>query len=161
MASLLKQLASPLDGLHPDLKTMYEKSRKYGDLRPELSTLVKHFETCSKQFSMVVVMLDAFDECDAQQHPDILSLVQQFCDSGIKVYITTRPHLLDHLKEEFQWASILKISARNDDVQKYLTWQLGRRKKRVSGDLKEKITQTISGGAHGMYVPLSSGYLTY
>jgi len=97
-------------------------------------------------------MLDAFDECDAQQHPDIISLIQQFCDSGMKVYVTTRHHLLEYLKAEFQWATIMKISAKNDDVRTYLTWQLSKKKKRISDDLKAKIIRTISSKAHGMYV---------
>jgi hypothetical protein len=146
VACLLKQVAHPLDALHPCLESICGKV-KYGSSKPVLSDLVDLFVTCSRHFSAVLVILDAFDECGQQS--SIIGVLKQFYLSGIKVYITLRPHILDTFKNEFDGAAVMEITADGDDVKNYITSKL-KAKKRLTDDFKAEIIQEIGSRAQGM-----------
>jgi hypothetical protein len=128
---------------------------------PPLSVLIDLFKTCARELSAVAVILDAFDECDVDERGRIVSeLLPPLSESGVKVYITTRHHLLDPLKLEFESSTFLEIKANKDDIENYLMQQIKHRWNRLPPDFKMEITRTISERADGMYKIYSDTQLT-
>jgi hypothetical protein len=149
IASLLKQLAHPLDPAHPCLEAIYDKI-KNGSPMPILSIMVELFITCSESLPAVSVILDAFDEC-GQQDRIIGDIVKRFYLAEIKVYITTRPHLCELFASEFDKVPIIPITADDDDVKNYIAEQLQKPKRKLlTDDFKKEIVQKIGSRAQGM-----------
>jgi hypothetical protein len=148
-SNLLKQLASSLDVLDPTFNSLYK--HQANNTRPSLSELVGLFTKCSRQFEKVSVVLDAFDECVQEQQQRILeSIVKQFSEAGISIFITTRVHCLDHLKVALDRAAVENITANRDDIENFLARQLQERNKRTSEGFKAELITTISARAEGM-----------
>lgn len=152
IASLLKQLLFPFDTLPSALEAMYDKS-KTGSPRPVLSDLVQLFITCSSRLP-AVVLFDAFDECGNQRRI-ISELVVPLHKSGIRVCITTRPHVLQDLKHTFDSATIMEIRAQREDIETYLAHQL-EQSQRLNATFKADIIRKLSNHADGMYYFLSA-----
>lgn len=150
-AIILKQLIKQLDTLPADLAAMHNTCDRQST-RPTFSKLIELIIVLSKEFGSILVLLDAFDECDEAQQDHILSLVSKMSASEISVFITTRPHLLGVLREVIDRPTILEINAQQADVERYLRANLETRKtKRLDENLREEIINTISPRAHGMY----------
>ena len=148
LSSLLKQMAHPLEGLHPCLKSIYDQVSP-GSAKPVLSDLVNLFITCAQHLKTVFVILDAFDEC-GQQSRIIEHIIKRFSLSGIKVFITARPHLHETFKSEFDRATFFTITAEDDDVKNYITSELQTKKKRLNDNFRKEIIYEISSRAQGM-----------
>lgn len=81
-----------------------------------------------------------------------VTCMNSFIDAGIGVYITTRPHIVPHLTEEFQVAAVERIRADPEDIRRFLEQAIERhsRRDRVGSELKKTILTQI-GDAQGMY----------
>jgi hypothetical protein len=96
----------------------------------------------------VFVVLDAFDEC-LKWREEIVSIVGQLYDSGVRVYITTQPHLLDHLLvKPLQGAVRQEISASESDIKDYVEKNL---QPGLDKKLKGETIRTVFSGVDGMY----------
>ena len=146
-AILLKHLATQLDTLPPALVSLFDSCDR-NSKRPEFSELVKSVCACAKEFSSVLVLVDAFDECDEAQQDDILSLIRQFTtpDISMSVFVTLRPHVLGRFQE--LQPTVLGITAQEASIRMFLTARL--EKRRFDESLKAKIIGVISPRAHGM-----------
>jgi hypothetical protein len=143
-------VAHPLLTPRSCLDSIYDKVT-HGSQKPGLSVLVKLFVECSRHFSAVSVLLDAFDECRPSQQSTIIDdVLKQFWLSGIKVYITLQSHLLDTFKNEFNSATIIEIKADDDDVKNYITRELEAKKKGLTDKFKAEIITKIGSRAQGM-----------
>jgi hypothetical protein len=154
-ASFLRQLlvASRLDQLPPGLESAYnefdEKAERAS--RPDLSAFINLFIATSKQFSIVSVLFDAYDECGRRQQGQIQLLIRRFLGAGIRVYITTWHYLREHLRNAFPVNMItIEVSADSGDVENYISTEL--KNESVDMTLRPKIITTISAKARGMYV---------
>jgi len=148
VASLLKQLVLSLDHIPQEVTLTYEQSQQRG--RPDFDGMIKLFQGCAKEFSSVVVILDAFDECDEDETTRVLEMVGACLKSQIKVYITTRSHLLENVKSNVEQPFCLEIEAKNEDIEMFLTRQLDN-KKVTDSKLRDDIVKAIILKAQGMY----------
>jgi hypothetical protein len=150
VASLLKQLLIILDQIPPIIKTKYENYLS-GAPRPIFSDFVKLLISCIKESPKVtpVMLFDAFDECSSDQQSKIFELIDQLSKANIKVYITTRPHILDYL-ERLEGSEIMEIQADDEDIKTFLKDKLQITRRRIQDDSKEKIVRVISSKAQGM-----------
>jgi ATP/maltotriose-dependent transcriptional regulator MalT len=148
-AIILKQLVKQLDTVPTDLETMYDTCDRQST-RPTFSKLIELIIVLSREFGSVLVLLDAFDECDEAQQDDVLSLVCKISTSGISVFITTRLHLLETVRGVIERPTILEVNAQQVDVERYLTAKL--KEKTLGEKLKADIIAAISPRARGMYV---------
>ena len=105
-----------------------------------LSALTNSFQT-------IYAVFDAVDECDVHQLNEIVALVANL-GSSWKVLISTRPHLLQHLRTELPNVSTLEISANEQDLQNYIMSRLAEKGNR-DRILQAKCME-ISKGADGM-----------
>lgn len=95
-------------------------------------------------------MLDAFDECNKQQQGRIVSILRQFEESEIRVYVTTRDHLSLNLLDGSEAPTVIKISATDDDVQNFIAERLKESMVKISDKLKAEIVERISADTQGM-----------
>ena len=102
----------------------------------------------SNLFGKVVVLLDAFDECDPSHQATIGDLIATFNACGIQIYITTRPHNMLFLPEND--TRYLKIAAKDEDVQNYIRQEIKRRKIKLDPEVEESIVTKIGEGIEGM-----------
>jgi hypothetical protein len=121
IASLLRQLISSINIIPSDLKTQYDQV-KQGQPRPTLSVLIDLLIKYTKLASFIF-LFDAFDECK-QQGIIWSRLVKEIYNSGIKVFITHRPHVLQRTKAAFEECTVVEIRARPGDIKMYIAQQL-------------------------------------
>lgn len=145
LASLLKQLASPLETVPHCLNGLYDL--KPETPRPNQEKLLELFIECAKAYPEVFVFLDAFDECDPTLRGHVVSIVKRLHKEKIKVWITTQPLRLEDLAME----GLIKaeIKAQKTDVARYVSAKLP--KNCVDNNLRMDIVDTISSGVDGMY----------
>jgi hypothetical protein len=149
IASLFKQLIFLMKAIPSELKIKYDQS-KTGTPRPTLADLTDLFIKYAKLVSLIV-LFDAFDECK-QQGIIFFQLVRQMYNSGIKVFITHRPHILQNPGAEFQECTITEIQAHREDVENYIAQRLEMEEKtqHLSEAFKNLIIKKISDQAKEM-----------
>ena len=80
---------------------------------------------------------------------DIITLIRLLKNSGVKVFCTSRPHLMN-LNEQLNTSSIL-IDAHDEDVQNYLTVRLNK-EWRHDPRFRDQIIERLAAGAKGKSV---------
>jgi hypothetical protein len=124
---LLKQLLLQLKELPLEVDEAYDLWIKDGQKStPDGKCLDGLLKACSTKFSKgVFIVLDALDECrEYDEQEKIISYPRDLYHGRIKLFITTRPHVLDdddlHIRERFTGVHDIRISAQDDDVESYL-----------------------------------------
>jgi hypothetical protein len=149
LASLLKQLASPLETMPVCLKGLYG-SVKSEDPRPDQAKLLQLLVEFAEAYPEVFIFLDAFDECDRRLRGHVVSIVKRLHEAKIKVWITTQPGRLQDLeKDGLKDAIEAKIEANKTDIASYITAKLPT--DGIDDNLRRDIVGTISSGVDGMY----------
>jgi hypothetical protein len=90
--------------------------------RTSLDTIVEVFTQCAKSIK-VRVLFDALDECAEGEIGKIAELIDKFRKANIGVYITTRPHVVDVVRnrEEFADATYMDdIKADKADILEFI-----------------------------------------
>jgi len=99
-------------------------------------------------FGKVVVLFDAFDECEPNEQVTIAGLIETFNTSGVQTYVTTRPQYISALPGRD--TRHLKIAARDEDIKNYIHQEIKRRKIKLNLKSEEGIVDRISQGVEGM-----------
>jgi len=150
-ASLLKQVAWPAEEDRTYLKIIYDNIKISG-YRPSRDTIVKLFIQCAQHIK-VRVLFDALDECSDDELGKIYQLIERFREANIGVYVTTRPHVGDLLREQKRFADAAymeNIAADEGDIRNFLQWRLQEHREQVGADFAKEIVRTI-GNAEGLY----------
>lgn len=134
-ASLLKQLVYQLGTLPPKLDNMYKEANS--GYPPNSKVIAELIVSCSQEFSLVFVFLDGLDECTDAQQDDVIGLIRQLRDSGIRVFLTSRPDT-EHRVKKLQPFELLPITADEKDIGIYLNLKLD-----VEPSLKAELKQAI------------------
>jgi hypothetical protein len=152
--SLLSQLIDQRQSLPASLLSEYdtwnESERKN---RPSDTRFLELLVKCIAEFPRVFVVLDAFDETVSSEREKLIASLQLLCGPNLNLFITTRSPLVALLQSSFPQSVELGITAKDDDISKYLTERL--RGRSLHHKLKEDISQRLLRGAHGKYVSLS------
>jgi hypothetical protein len=129
--------------------SIYDKV-KTGSPKPTLSTFVDIFLTHSKLASFMV-LFDAFDECE-QQGIVCSQLILPMYNSGIRIFVTHRPHVLQTPEVDFKEFTRMEIRAQSEDIENYISQQLGieERAKALDRRFKGAIINKIRDEANGM-----------
>jgi hypothetical protein len=151
LASLLKQLASPLNKVPLCLNGLYQKFKPLAEEvpRPTKETLLELLLEFGKEYPQVFVFLDAFDECDAPLRVELVSIIQVLHDAKIKVWVTTQPGQLQGLEKGGLTDAVkAEIKAKETDVARYVRSNLTN--VAIDDQLRTDIINTISSGVDGM-----------
>ncbi|CEJ93677.1 hypothetical protein VHEMI09251 [[Torrubiella] hemipterigena] len=119
LASLLRQLAQRRPSLPDELKSLYKKHKDI-QTRPSVDEILSGLESVARIYSRVLIVVDALDECEMKCMLKFLShLFSLQASTMANILATSRP--IEIIKKEFEGRSeIVNISARNEDVEKYL-----------------------------------------
>jgi hypothetical protein len=149
LASLLNQLASPLETVPVCLKGLYG-SFKSEDPRPDQAKLLELLVEFVEAYPEVFIFLDAFDECDPILRGHVVSIIKRLHEVKTKVWVTTQPgRLQDLAKDGLKDAIKAEIKAKEMDVASYVRAKLPT--DGINDSLKLDIVNTISSGVDGMY----------
>ena len=85
-----------------------------------MAVFVRQLLSTAAGFSLIYILLDALDECTSGTLDDTINLIRQFKDSGIKVFCTCRPILIN-LGDRLGVSTIHSISAHDEDIKNYLS----------------------------------------
>jgi hypothetical protein len=161
LASLLKQLARGRSSLPDGVKSLHDK-HKDEQTRPSLNEIATVLQSVAAMYSRVFIFVDALDECEESEQCRSTFLSQIFslqANTTANIFATSRP--IQEIKKKFEGRSlILEISARNEDVEKYLDNHilglplLDEKNQDVSKETKEefkdKIKRNIIKSVNGM-----------
>jgi len=142
VACILRQLLQH-KALPQELDEAYNRWIERGQRnRPDGDFFADLVVQCSKEFSTIFILLDAFDECGDEERDTLVNYLQQFQKAGFKIYITTRLHLRDGLIESFRMAGgTIEIKADPTDVEKYVKESLKNRL--ITDALKDEILKVV------------------
>lgn len=115
---------------------------------PNSTIIAELIVTCAEQFSLVFVFLDGLDECTDAQQDEIISLIQQLRESGIRVFLTSRP-VVDYRVKKLQPFELLPIAADEKDIGIYLNLKLDVEPS-LQVELKQAIKDNLTRKADGM-----------
>jgi hypothetical protein len=148
LASIVKQLASYVDDVLPELYRIY-KTLRSRDKSLDLDDIHQALRVISKVFRTSFIVLDALDDCERGQRWILLDFVGQLSASGFKIFTTSRPYLRD-VQEFFDKKPKIDIVSQTQDIRIYMESRLDRELKR-SPALKSEIVETLSTSANGLY----------
>jgi hypothetical protein len=152
MASLAKQLSSEKASLPRPLELLYE-TLEMGERRPDLKHLRSLLISLADSFDRTFVVVDGLDECCLiHERALFMESLRVLAKKSVRVLVTSRPNLEDI---NLQYESVLQvaITAIDSDIEKYVrdrTNEDGPFKKRINGELGQKIVKTIVHKSHGM-----------
>lgn len=118
---LLKQLlASQQVDVPSELESLYSTSTK-----PNLATCKRLLAECAKRSGTIYAVFDAIDECGEISQQDILDLFGHLQQTGpYRMLISSRPHLLQNLRDQLKDTRTLEIYANKSDLKNYITKRL-------------------------------------
>ena len=154
VTSLVKQLLSqiPPTGFPKDIEIKYQEKKTQ---HASADDLIDMLLSMPKRFAhRVFVVCDALDETDQHEREQLLPLFHRLRDSGIALFLTTRPHPAD-VQESFQNASIIELVPKIHDIRRYVEERLStnpgfRGIQQTSGDLNSRTVSKIVDSAAGM-----------
>lgn len=124
--------------------------------RPYVSKCRETLVAAAMHFSKTFVIVDALDECSEKARSELIHcLLGVQNEAKINLLVTSR--FIPEIEEEFGRCSMIEISAREDDVQKYVQGRIHdlRRFVKRSKELQKCIQKKISKATRGMYVSIS------
>ena len=165
----IKQLCRRMTSVPVELQTMYDAHFRNAS-EPNLDELRNVFIAISNHFKHVFLILDALDECNANQREDLLGFLTAVgtsqkdastpsTRSSVKLFVTSRRE--EDIRCAFTGGAfpIIKIKANqvNEDIELYVTAELqarlqGGKLKVNDGTLIQRIQKALIGRADGMCV---------
>jgi hypothetical protein len=125
--SILKQLVWNQSPLPKSVKDLYYR-HKDKQSPPELGEILDVLQSIISPDSRTFIIIDALDECqnhDGCRDNALSELFDLQAKTTVNVLATSRP--MQEIEEKFEERSVLlEISARNEDVEKYLDSHMSR-----------------------------------
>lgn len=139
-------LPQPLAALHKELEQQNRRP-SFDELKRLLTALCKHY-------ARTYILVDALDECEAvRERRLLLPVLRSLPSISTRLFVTSRPNNED-IFQSFSKASQIDIIAHEWDLRRYIMERMEERGDfvdRLTPELKENITSTITAGASGMY----------
>jgi RecJ-like exonuclease len=118
--------------------------------------MLKLFIQCAQSIK-IRVLFDALDECNDDELGKVYQLIETLCEAKVGVYVTTRPHIVDLVRQQKRFARATymeNITADGMDISNFLEQRIQEHREPIEADLMKGIVRTI-GNAEGMYQTLS------
>lgn len=152
LASILRQLVQSQPSQPSAANDLYDK-HKTKQTRPSLEEISATLQSVAAKYSRIFIIVDALDECRA-----VDGCWQRFLGEIFSLQTKTKANLLmtsrysPEITEMFQQSMIIKISASDEDVGRYLDSHMSKLPPFVRRDfsLQEEIKVDIIKATHGM-----------
>ncbi|KAL7956479.1 ankyrin repeat-containing domain protein [Trichoderma compactum] len=154
VANLLKQLTQRRDVIPDCIQELYVECKK-NPKRPSLHELSEALQSVCLLYSKVFIVVDALDECqitDGCRKYFLSTLFRLQEGTNTNFFATSRN--IPEILEAFKKSTLLEISAKDEDVQKYLARNMERLPSFVlrNLELQNEINTIISEIASGMFL---------
>lgn len=148
LGSLISQLVQKRSEIPTDLENLYRRLDN-GHKLPEIYSLESCLHSIIKQFSKVVVIIDALDEF--MERDPVFEMLERL-RGNINILITSRDELDIKLQFEGLPNLAIKESDVSADIERFVTYELDRQPKlnRLKPTTKSDIIHALVGGASGM-----------
>ncbi|KAL7910736.1 hypothetical protein GGI35DRAFT_478150 [Trichoderma velutinum] len=154
LTNLLKQLTQGCATIPDCIQKLYTESKMKLN-RPPLNELSEAMRSVCLLYSKVFIIVDALDECRVADGCRKYFLSEIFkLQGGTNTNFFATARNIPDILEAFKQSASLEISARDEDVQKYLAHNMERLPPFVSRnlELQAEIKSTISRVAGGMFL---------
>jgi Cdc6-like AAA superfamily ATPase len=156
LLSLVKQLLQTRTFEPEIVRTLYDShSRK--QTRLSFNEILEALGSVAAQYSRVLVIVDALDECGVSdgERQKFLSAIFNLQDkTGVNLFVTSR--INGKIAKLFETALSLQIRANREDVESYLDGQMSLLEPDIlDDDLRDTIRREIVSAVDGMYAYLS------
>lgn len=151
-ASLVRQLTEFQPTMPASILELYKK-HSLRQTRPSLDELSAVFQSLTKSFSQVFIIIDALDECEKSNASSFLETLLRIHEgSPCNILVTSKN--IHYIARAFQKFPKLEIRANEADVEKYLRTRVSSLPAiiRRDAELQKEIIASISKAANGMYV---------
>jgi hypothetical protein len=116
---LLTQLLSCLDDIPEELEALYSRGTK-----PDLAACKRLLTSLAQKGPNVFAVFDAIDECHDTHQKEVLALFGHLQQSGYRLLISSRPHLLQNLRDQLEDTEVMDIYADESDLKNYIKTRL-------------------------------------
>lgn len=161
LAALLKQFAERAGELHHSIKSLDEKCER--KRRPTREELVEALSSVVKSFDRTFVVVDGLNECpqwDDDIRGGLVGTIRHLQERAPVSFLATSRDI-PIILEEFQNDIALEITARKEDVAKYLESRKDTpRMVKKNIDLQLKVVKDIANAVDGMYVLINYIYVS-
>lgn len=124
LASVLKQLAESQSRLPESVKNLYNR-HKANRTRPSINEILTVLQSVTLLYSRVFIVVDALDECQKSSGCRARFISELFHlqkNNGVNIFVTSR--FIPDIRDTFKESKEVEISARDEDVRKYLESQI-------------------------------------
>jgi hypothetical protein len=151
LGSIIKQLLRQLSTIPEDITELWHKHQDGKTLK--FDAIADTLRTTSKLFNQTYICLDALDEC--QDFHELLNFFQKSSPT-IRLFCTSRNHVLPFFRKNFEHAQTIRIEAKESDirilVQEKITEDRGKDPDLMDEKLEQEILRIFSVLARGMFV---------
>jgi hypothetical protein len=156
IGSLLRQLLESLSEIPTLVVTSY-KTHMQEKTTPLLEDFSKLLQSQISQYEKAYIVIDAVDECVEDERALMLATLSEIQEVFPTLYLLTTSREIDIIGYDLEDAVPLDITARDNDIRKYLESKLAvtsrlRSLIRSEKTLEKKIKDTLISEAKGMYV---------
>ncbi|KAI9787697.1 MAG: hypothetical protein M1839_000228 [Geoglossum umbratile] len=120
LSSLLKQLVQKRASMPEGVKTLYECHNRERT-RPSFNEILEALKSVAIQYSRVLIIVDALDECgvsDSERQKFLSATFNLQGKTGTNIFATSRVN--DSIAKLFEVALSLQIRAEDEDIKSYL-----------------------------------------
>ncbi|KAH0565262.1 hypothetical protein GP486_001343 [Trichoglossum hirsutum] len=153
LSSLLKQLVQKQAFVPENVEKLYEYHNRERT-RPSLKEILKALESVAAQYSRVLIIVDALDECDVSDgvHQKFLSAIFNLqAKTGANIFATSR--INDNIAKLFEGALSLQIRAEDEDIKSYLNGRMSLLRSDILDDtLRGMIRKEVIRAVDGMFL---------
>ena len=125
LGTMLKQLASQ-EGIPKHTKKAFNEAICFGGRGLQLPDMVDTVKKTIRSLRRLFICIDALDECTPNHRRELLESLRDIVrvSSGVRVFLTGRPHIDDEIVGCFSGALRISLSPTYEDIMNYLQMRL-------------------------------------
>ncbi|KPI36177.1 Ankyrin-1 [Cyphellophora attinorum] len=156
--SILRQCCVPCATIPPAVSEFYQKTRDVEKDRTWFRKLQRVFQRVISTHSSIFLVIDALDETNAvTQRPGFFQAIQSIREeyAGLKILVTTRPHLLEVVPQYLQNSASVAVTATEEDLRRFLLHKIEKYPdwEAIFDDkLKHEVVEELCQTANGMFL---------
>jgi hypothetical protein len=120
---MLTQLLCQTKLIPPELESMYDEFQSQRR-NPKEVFFGQQLLSLLSAFTSIHLFFDALDKCSDKNVDDIIGIICHYRHNGMKVFCTTRQHLIPRLNASLESLALISVDTHEDDLRNFLTVRL-------------------------------------